>query len=347
MIRNKVEIGSDFHYTPMDFNENLSWFRNALFLQSGRSPVVLLRDTFKGSPIHYPDYFCHDVIKYWNKHGVETIPYRVYYENGRVNVDFSTLPKNGIVLAVNFFGYFNQDEWIEYKNNNQILLIEDHSHSPVSLYAQNSCADFAFSSLRKTLPLADGCVFWSPVGKPLPACVLSTFDSGKKIDAMQMKSAYLSGKPISKDSFLSLYREGEDDISSSEPMLMSEYSRILIDNGYPLFYIQRRKDNYELFTSHLHEEIYSYVDILKVRTFEVPLGIVLKCNESKHRDSLRKFLIAENVFCPVHWPLCENITKYRESKDLSEKLITIPLDHRYLSAEVIKVATLINRYFTL
>lgn len=347
MTRNKVEIGSDFHYTPMDFNENLSWFRNSLFLHSGRSPVVLLKDTFKGNPIYYPDFFCHDVIKYWNKHGIKTIPYRVYYENGRVNVDFSTLPDNGIVLAVNFFGYFNQNEWVEYKKNNQILLIEDHSHSPVSSYAQNSCADFAFSSLRKTLPIADGCVFWSPIGKSLPAGILSAFDSGKKIDAMQMKSAYLSGEAISKDSFLNLYREGEDEISSSEPMFMSGHSRSLIDKGYPLVYIQRRKDNYELFISHLHEELYSYVDVLKICDFEVPLGIVLKCNESKQRDHLRKLLIAENVFCPVHWPLCENITKYSGTTDLSATLITIPLDHRYSSTEVIKVATIINRYFTL
>lgn len=347
MNLNKLEVGSDFHYSPMDFSDNLSWFGDSLFLNSGRSPVLLLKSYFYGEPIYYPDYFCHDVIKYWNNHGIKTIPYRVFYENGRINVDFTTLPKRGIVLAVNFFGYYNQKEWVEYKKSSQILLIEDHSHSPVSSYAYNSSADFAFSSLRKTLPIADGCIFWSPIGKALPRNALSVFDSGKRIEAMQLKSRYLKGQLIPKDSFLGLYQEAEDNISSSVPMFISEHSKSLVDKGYPTIYIQRRKDNHKLFISYLHKEIYSYVDVLKVSDFDVPLGIVLKFNESKQRDRLRKFLITENVFCPVHWPLCEDITKYSESTDLSAKLITIPLDHRYSSAEVIKVATLINRYFTL
>ncbi len=48
------------------------------------------------------------------------------------------------------------------------VLVEDHSHDLASSWARDSRADFAFASLRKTLPLPDGGVVWSPQGRELP-----------------------------------------------------------------------------------------------------------------------------------------------------------------------------------
>ncbi|MHB8960172.1 MAG: hypothetical protein ACYDAN_11150, partial [Candidatus Limnocylindrales bacterium] len=47
-------------------------------------------------------------------------------------------------------------------------LVEDHSHDLGSDWARNSVADYAFASLRKTLPIPDGGVVWSPRGLDLP-----------------------------------------------------------------------------------------------------------------------------------------------------------------------------------
>jgi hypothetical protein len=49
-----------------------------------------------------------------------------------------------------------------------VEVLEDHSHDPVSAWAEQSSADFCLASLRKTLPINDGGALWSPVGHRLP-----------------------------------------------------------------------------------------------------------------------------------------------------------------------------------
>jgi hypothetical protein len=49
-----------------------------------------------------------------------------------------------------------------------VILVEDHTHDPLSFWARCSRAHWCFASLRKTLPLPDGGVAWSPAGRPLP-----------------------------------------------------------------------------------------------------------------------------------------------------------------------------------
>ena len=60
------------------------------------------------------------------------------------------------VLAVNFFGAGTGTGWADQRAAADWLLVEDHSHDPFSPWAVGSNADFAFSSLRKTLPVPDG-----------------------------------------------------------------------------------------------------------------------------------------------------------------------------------------------
>ena len=76
--------------------------------------------------------------------------------------------KNDVVLAVNYFGVRAGEPWQQWREKHACVLLEDHSHDPVSGWAQSSRADYAFSSLRKTMPVPDGAILWSPLGHPLP-----------------------------------------------------------------------------------------------------------------------------------------------------------------------------------
>jgi hypothetical protein len=55
-------------------------------------------------------------------------------------------------------------------------------------------------------------------------------------------------------------------------------------------------------------------------------------------------LIANKVYCPVHWPQKRGCVS-QESLSLSEQIITIPIDQRYSLKDVGLVAQLINRFF--
>ena len=72
------------------------------------------------------------------------------------------------------------------------LLVEDHSHDPFSPWATSSSADYAFSSLRKTLPVPDGAILWSPRGSPSAASRAGRADGSElKLAAMLLKGRYL------------------------------------------------------------------------------------------------------------------------------------------------------------
>jgi len=338
------EVGSDFNTVFNSFDHFEAWHSTALFLASGRSPIVLLKELIGEKVLYYPDYFCWDVIGFWKSQGINTQSYRVFFSEDKIQVDYSTVPVNGVVLAVNFFGVDDGMQWKNFKRDNDILLIEDHSHSPVSEWAKSSIADFAFSSLRKTLPIPDGCIFWSPNYSKIPSVSMQQFNSELKIKAMKLKSDYFEGEEVNKSDFLELFTAGEHLLVNSTPQLISDYSYQKILHGYPVEYNSIRKRNYQAFIMRLSANTLGKVELLQFPGIAIPFGAVLKCSDLEIRTRLRSYLISNKVYCPVHWPqLNEYVSE--ESFSLSEQLITIPIDQRYSSKDVGLVAELINRFF--
>ena len=338
------EIGSDFNAVSDSLCSLDAWPSKALFLASGRSPVLLLNSLLAERVLYYPDYFCWDVIEFWKAHGIKTKAYRVFFADNQIKVDFSTVSDAGAVLAVNFFGCDNGNLWKRFKSDNDVLLIEDHSHSPMSEWAKNSNADFAFSSLRKTLPIPDGCIFWSPNHSEVPVVAMNPFDSSLKLEAMQLKSEYFEGYEVDKNIFLELFAAGERQLVDSEPCFISDYSYKKILGGYPIEYMNIRKSNQQVFIANLSELVRKDVEPFHFSDFAVPFGAALKCSTPELRARLRSYLIANKVYCPVHWPQKKGCVS-QNSLALSEQVITIPIDQRYSLKDVALVAQLINRFF--
>lgn len=345
MHANKWEVGSDFHLTNDVVKDSIPWPENSIFLSNGRMPILALKSIIDLEELSCPDFFCSDVISFWNENGVKTTLYKVYFSDGQLKVDYSTVPKTGAVLAVNFFGIDAQDEWDSFKLENNIILIEDHTHSPVSKWAVNSTADYAFSSLRKTLAVPDGSVFWSPAKHSLGLTLDEAYDPKIKLEAMSLKKDYFLGVYDNKEEFLNLYSIGEQDLSGSQLKCISQYSFKKISDGYPLIYLEKRKKNIISFLEGLSLRALKNFELIKVLPENVPFGAVIVCSSLNDRNKLRSFLILNNVYCPVHWHLDKALVVYNESLDLSERVLTIPIDQRYSREDMLKVAELVNRFF--
>ncbi len=105
---------------------------------------------------------------------------------GRSRTRATLQPRAGdAILAVDYFGARHGAAWRAFQAGRQdTLLIEDHSHDPQSTWATSSTADYAFASLRKTMPISDGAILWSPRGRALPAdagrpCCRREFDEAR------------------------------------------------------------------------------------------------------------------------------------------------------------------------
>ena len=56
----------------------------------------------------------------------------------------SLLPdKHDLVMAVNYFGVRTKEPWERWRSRHDCIVLEDHSHDPVSSWALTSTADYA------------------------------------------------------------------------------------------------------------------------------------------------------------------------------------------------------------
>ncbi len=215
------EVGSEFDWsdgmiTPSSL-PNLLPKAYELFA-TGRAIMLSIHHLLKSHQrrlrLHLPSFFCMEATA-----KLQTV-FDIYWYRDlptEPTPDFNTLrPFPGdVVLAVNLFGIRIGSPWQDWLHrHNDIVLIEDHTHDPFSLWAQQSTAHYAMASLRKTLPIPDGAIIWSPQKLELPKPYSSeSFGAYQKLTAMLLKQAYINGAKISKDAYRLLQIQGEKQLS--------------------------------------------------------------------------------------------------------------------------------------
>jgi hypothetical protein len=242
------------------------------------------------------------------------------------------------MIAVNYFGL--RFEPLQHPGSG-IEVIEDHTHDPWSPWAFASNADYCVASLRKTLPVPDGAVLWSPRGhelpEPLPITTAHRTATHDKLAGMVLKSALL------KQHFRNLSARGERCIATTRPSGMSEFTASVIQT-FPIGeWRERRRSSHQRLSeglSHIND-----IEILPSRDNRtVPFSAVLHCKSTAHREHLQLGLIARDVYPAMLWPLEEPVLEGipDADRDLSRRLLSIHCDLRYTSTDMDTVAQIIQ-----
>ncbi|MFY9938418.1 MAG: hypothetical protein WAK33_16185 [Silvibacterium sp.] len=335
------EVGSEFHWMGLPPAPFVSWPEPAAWYLLGRHAVADLLGTLPAISRHLwvPSYFCQEVAEYWRGFAQITI----YADDPRwPEPEWSTLrpAKDDVVLAVNFFGVRSGEPWQHWREKHPCLLLEDHSHDPVSGWARYSRADYAFSSVRKTMPVPDGAILWSPLGHSLPDIMDADFSgSALKLAAMIWKREYLEGNVAlaAKSFYRQWQRAGEDAFDrSSKISPASPYSQQYLACGVPLKWRRQRAANVRRLLRQVQAWSAAQPLFGSWPADSVPMAAVFCFASQSSRDSVRKHLEDSNVYCPVHWPApahCGDAVR-----ELAAKILTIPTDHRYRHADMDRIA---------
>lgn len=348
------EVGSEFHWShnylvARDESPNITFPQGILFSRARGALTALIRMRgSKGNParLHLPSYFCMDIAEYL----ATVCEIRWYRHFPGQPADFDTLsPTPGdMVLALNMFGAETGVDWQHWSEHAQVCLIEDHSHDPLSAWAVSSRADYAFASLRKTLPIPDGALLWSPCNHSLPPTGPGyAVGANDKLSAMILKAAYIDGTAIVKDVFRSLQLKGEIKLDADCGAPAHEFTRAVLGNLDILGLRDQRAKNIQLFRNLLAQDPISGVDQVYL---EIPKGCVLfnpiLCFTSRiQRDSIRSGLAESGIFAPVHWSqeLPGFTSGDPETIALASRLLTIPLDFRCTQEDVLRVLATLRR----
>jgi hypothetical protein len=339
------EVGGFFGARELTHEETIPWPQPNVFFALARHVVPgILRVNSSTCRLWIPDYFCPDVIAYWSGL-VETVSY--HDDPSWPEPDWKSLTpdKHDLVVAVNYFGVRAKEPWEHWRSRHHCVLLEDHSHDPVSSWALTSKAEYAFSSLRKSMPITDGAICWSPTGLRLPRP-----GTGKpagielKLAAMGAKANFLAGRTStdSKALYRDWYFEGDSFLEEGPEAPISDRAMEFVRSGVPIPWRKARECNVRhLLNSITQTQKNAKPLFMRWPTKSVPFAVVMVFPSRKDRDSCRLYLEAHNVFCPVHWPLVQAESNV---SDLCAKILSIPADQRYGDADMARVAKILARW---
>ena len=269
--------------------------------------------------------------------------YDVAFEDSlKYNID--TEKDCDIFFAMNYFGYTatNMENYIKKFKDRGITVIEDITHSILSEKKYSVYSDYLVGSLRKWFPIASGGIAISMEKDfKIQECIETNQNLiTSKRTAMSQKKDYIENIDTSiKQNFL-------NEFSKSNEILSEDYKNYRIDeNSYKILMgldiekIQNsRRENAKIIYEKLKDikEIRFLVNNLLNEDCPLFVPIILQENL---RNNLRKILIENQVYCPIHWPLDQNLN------NIFNKELSLICDQRYTKKEIEEYLKIIVNFF--
>ncbi|WP_412030342.1 hypothetical protein [Deinococcus yunweiensis] len=347
------EMGSDFHmvtgYTGIP---SAPWLESGRLTVSGRAALLFLLEHLElqrsyskvGNSVWLPAYSCDQLEIALLEAG-----HRVRFWDGSPIAGWEfpdpEMRPNDIVVLHNYFGLeVACREHVPALQGRGVLIIEDHSHAPSGILASSSKADYAFASLRKTLPLSDGGVMWSPSGETLPEPETDAPIVTPRIAAMLGKAAYLRGEPFPKPQYREWYVQAEALVGAVRPAGMSDFARQQLASFDTQAWDSARARN----ISWLHVNIPTTIEysIISVPDAHETMGLLLYFHGREARDRLRSYLNSRQVYGAVLWPLPHGVSRETapQATDFQERMLFLHADGRYVESDLARMCDLLDEY---
>lgn len=341
------EFGSDFHFI-LPGSKSLKtihdYYPSSNLYADGRQALIHLYKTQAWGNLWIPDYFCHDVIESLKQAGLNL---RFYHDSPDCHVDQLTLDSirekglfqsNDAVLRVNYFGMRS----CRYSSLLQeAAIIEDHTHDLIGEWARNSTADWCIASLRKTLPIPEGGILWSPKGNSLPdpPQVLDDNEGIATIrwNAMVLKSRFLFGDEVEKGQFRSGFLNTESFFDDAPVCSLDGKSQEYLRSFDIQEWYQKKKDNWALLRD-IHKE--------GVRVVEPegstcnPFSLVLLFDIPSERDRVKLELINHHVYPAILWSI--PCPMKSDTYLFSRRMLSIHCDARYSHEDILQLKSIIE-----
>lgn len=342
------EIGSEYWLSPNSlpkkeddsFTDLISFGEDRRLLFTGRTAIdFVLEDIDREiNNVYMPSYCCDSMLQPFIERNIQIDFYEVELNDKTIKYNIDYNKKTDIFFASSYFGYSstNMDKIINEFNSKRVIIIEDITHRLLSDCC-NHCetADYSIASLRKWFAIPSGGLAVKHCG---PFKDIELLEPPKqlieiKVAAMRKKASYMYGESFndeqSKSDFLRLFSE-------FNRMIPLHYKKYKIDSKskeilkkIDIALIRRkRKENVEFFYNNYRETEHIKFLFNKPNKHDCLLFVPLYVRKSI-REELRKYLISNSIFCPIHWPVPEKVLLQKSNIEIYNNELSLICDQRY------------------
>lgn len=342
MKPDRWEHGSDLHWMDPASAARYPWTEEHALFGCGRFALNAVIEQGAWRRLWIPSFYCPEVIAALPRGQLELA---VYLDSPTVPLDNLArldVADGDAILVVNTLGLRAAPPEVPHG----VAVIEDHTHDLTSDWATRSKADYCVASLRKILPVADGGVVWSPVGKALPVePALDAAHARAALDRLSgslLKSAYLAGGAIDKSVFRAHAVAGEQALARGPSSGVLSVTRAALP-GFPVAtWRATRAANFAAFAQALGQV--PGLRLLAPSDGAVAYVATLWFDAAERRDAVRAKLISEQIYPAVLWALDEAVFEVPdEARELSRRVLSLHCDQRYNAADMQRVAHAVRR----
>lgn len=332
MQKQYCEIGSEF------WLDDLRDESSCIHVLSGRTAIDLIIQDVKAMggqarQVYMPAWCCDSMLQPFKDRIVDIEFYDVSWDNGVINYEIDTGKEIDILYLTNYFGYRNTmpiETIIDFKRRGAII-IYDRTHS---LFKEDSIveclADYTFGSIRKWMSVVSGAYLEKKDGQfNVTALTDCPYISYRKV-AMEQKASYMSGNnSIDKQVFLGKY-------SRFGHLLEEDYRNYRMDEQSLNLWLSLDKEAIKknrcanaVTLEVCLQELPNVQLMFKLREGDCPLFVPILLDNKDERDSLRRYLTANAIYCPIHWPKPSLISKDAMTSDIYDRELSLLCDQRY------------------
>ncbi|TWT03728.1 hypothetical protein [Planomicrobium sp. CPCC 101079] len=356
-----MEIGGEFEMRLADVERKKTLDLNSLFFSSGQAAIkttltFLLKEK-KIDSFLLPNYLCGSIYEPFSELNLKVEFYEVT-KDLRIDLDDlkKKLRRSQAIYLVDFFNVREPASTIEFLRSikNEKVIIEDRTHTIFN--EETGLGHYELASLRKWMGVPSGAVLRVEDENERAELekLMVPFNSypliEKRLYGFILKEKYLQdpSNESLKEIYLNLFKETEEIVSDQIIQLESidALSKIIIETYDAAEMRKKRRDNYNFLYQSL-SAVFGPSNIVsgKLTPADTPIGFVIFV---QNRDRLKKELIKNKIYPPIHWPVPNVIRGLKMENPLIifSKILTIPCDQRYSEKDMERIVEVIKAYYT-
>lgn len=349
-----IEIGSEFWAVKPDQSKGIYDYLPQCFHTKmtlcGRTALDIIIEEIaqdgKKHRVYMPSYCCHTMIEPFYIHDIEVIFYDVICGNNGIEPKYMN-NNCDIVFLIDYFGFINNStiEFARIEKKKGKIIIYDMTHSLFCDFDKESHFDYVFGSFKKWMGVNAG--FVSKKEEWVSSVELKKNEQfvNARNKAFDLKRDYIdNSNKADKNEFLGLFAEAENMLAKDYKYYKPDSRSIeLLASLDTKELIKKRFENAKTLISRLKEVKGLRLIFGEVKNNECPLFVPISIENN--RDALRDYLIGQDIYMPIHWPVSNLHSLNDSSRGIYMTEVSCVCDQRYTIYDMKRIVATIKQFW--